>query len=379
MCIGTIIQYPKIPQFYGAPTYPLLRDIAYPTFELLLDEQEVPYTLNKSDKTLTIHGCAPIMFRTMEKPERIIGFEVGDFFLDEWDTLPKEKAMEVWRRCLSRARVKYPDGRWNRGRVATTPEGYRACYELFDKDVDEHFNIIRAPTYSNPHLPPTYLENLRSQYPPQLIDAYIEGKFVNLLFGTVYRSYSRKLNDSKETIRPSEPIYIGMDFNVGKMHAIVGVLRDGRPHVVSELTGIQDTPAMIFAIKERFYGHHITIYPDASSSARHTNDASQSDLRLLKEANFVVKANRKNPLIKDRVLAVNGMFCNSENDRALMINIQKCPVTTDAIESQSYDANGDPDKSSGYDHPCDALGYWIVKEWPIVRPNAMIAVAAGSY
>ena len=52
-----------------------------------------------------------------------------------------------------------------------------------------------------------------------------------------------------------EPLYIGMDFNVGKMAAITHVKRaDGRPRAVDELIDGFDTPDMIRRIKERYRG-----------------------------------------------------------------------------------------------------------------------------
>ena len=70
-----------------------------------------------------------------------------------------------------------------------------------------------------------------------------------------------------------EPIYIGMDFNVGKMAGIVHVLRLGLPCAVTEIINAYDTPDMIRIIKERFWLYdgndyrkvrEIYIYPDAS-------------------------------------------------------------------------------------------------------------------
>src|SRR5690554_7216264 len=53
------------------------------------------------------------------------------------------------------------------------------------------------------------------------------------------------------TMKPGEPLYIGMDFNVGKMAAVVHVKRDGLPRAVDEIIDGYDTPDMIRRIKER--------------------------------------------------------------------------------------------------------------------------------
>jgi hypothetical protein len=67
-----------------------------------------------------------------------------------------------------------------------------------------------------------------------------------------------------------------MDFNVGKMAAIVHVLRNGEPRAVRELMKVYDTPAMIKRIRKssgatgRRYvaSRQIYIYPDASGDSR---------------------------------------------------------------------------------------------------------------
>lgn len=72
--------------------------------------------------------------------------------------------------------------------------------------------------------------------------AYLRGQFTNLTSGTVYHQFDRKLNNCEEVEQPGEPIYIGMDFNVGKMAGIVHVLRLGLPCAVTEIINAYDTP-----------------------------------------------------------------------------------------------------------------------------------------
>ncbi|MGX8842311.1 terminase, partial [Klebsiella quasipneumoniae] len=43
-------------------------------------------------------------------------------------------------------------------------------------------------------------------------------------------------------------------------------------------------------------------------------------------------------------------------------------------EQQVWDKNGEPDKKSDNDHPNDGAGYFIVKQFPIVRPAFSISL-----
>jgi hypothetical protein len=214
---------------------------------------------------------------------------------------------------------------------------------------------------------------LRATYPEQLIDAYIDGEFVNLTSGTVYYAYKRQRNGSRETIQPGETLYIGQDFNVGKMASTIYVQRGRVWHAVAELKDMFDTPDVIRAITERWKanGHHIVMYPDASGKNRKSNNASTSDIAQLQQAGFEIRARSSNPAVKDRVAAVNKAL----ESGMLMINEQACPVTARCLEQQAYDKNGEPNKSSGNDHQNDATGYPIAYEMPIVKPVINIPVS----
>jgi len=72
--------------------------------------------------------------------------------------------------------------------------------------------------------------------------------------------------------------------------------------------------------------------------------------------------------VKDRINAMNAMFCNAEQARRYRVNADRCPTYADNLEQQIWDKNGEPDKKQGNDHSNDAGGYFIHKEYPIVKP-----------
>ena len=353
------------------PTYDLIRMIAWPRFEAFLSNANIPYKLHKSPiNQISVAGYGNIFFRSMDNPTRIVGYEHADADIDELDTLKKDDAAYVWRQVIARNRQKKPTGQNTVG-VTTTPEGFRFVYETWKKEAKPGYEIIQAPTRSNPYLPDGYIESLQDIYPAQLLSAYLEGNFVNLTSGTVYASYNRTAHDSKETIKPGEPLFIGCDFNVTKQAATVYVQRDGGRvwHAVNELVNMYDTPEMVRIIQGRWQsqGHKIYIYPDASGGSRKSVNASISDIALLELAAFVVRSKPSNPAVKDRVMSTNAAF---EAGR-LRVNATACPNVATCFEQQSY-KNGEPDKSSGDDHQNDASTYPIVYEMPIVKPAANI-------
>lgn len=350
---------------YYLPTYSLIEDIAFRRFPELLERKGYAYTLNKSSAYIEFPKGDRIIFRSMERPERIVGYEVAHSIADELDTLPTEKARDVWNKIIARNRQKCE--MVNTVAVVTTPEGFRFVYERWQKNPSKGYVMYKAKTLDNSaNLPDGYIENLRNSYPSNLLSAYLDGEFVNLTAGSVYHEFDRQLNGTQETINKSEPLHIGMDFNVGNMSASIWVMRQNIPYAVDEITQAYDTPQMIQIIKDRYQGHSIYVYPDASGNARKTNNASVSDISLLRQAGFTVLVNSVNPAVKDRILSVNGMIY-SNNERKLFVNSDRCPALTEALEKQSYDKNGEPDKTSGFDHIVDAAGYVIAYKFPIKK------------
>jgi len=356
---------------YYLPSYPLMRTIAYPRFQESLDNLGVPYDLNKQEHVLRVNG-RQIIFRTMENPDSIVGYEVGDSLVDELDTLPAKKAENAWNKIIARNRQKKDNGSANTVAVGTTPEGFRFVYEKWAKNRTESYELIKAPTYSNPHLPDGYIDALRESYPSNLLDAYIEGEFVNLTSGSVYVNFDRELNQTDIVQTDRETLHIGLDFNVGNMAAAVHVMRDNKVYAVDEISKGRDTPEVISIIKERFPTNPVIVYPDASGGSTSSTNAAQSDLTLLRNAGFQVNAPRANGRVRDRIAAVNMALCNNDGQRLYYVNIEKCPNIALCLEQQAYDKNGEPDKASGFDHMNDAVGYFVVRKLPIKRDRPVL-------
>ena len=378
MCQG-FWSHPKVNQGYFAPTYPQIRDIFYPTIEEVSHGMGLKIKINQSNKEVHFYSGrvyrGTTICRSLNHPETIVGFKIGQGLIDELDIMAIDKAEQAWNKVIARMRYKV-DGLRNGLDVTTTPEGFRFVYKRFQEEVRKRkelramYGMVQASTYENEkNLPDDYIQSLVESYPSQLIEAYLMGKFVNLTSGSVYREFDRALNHSNESINTAakEPLHTGMDFNVGRMAAIVHVLRGQMPVAVEEKTAVFDTPAMIKSIKDSYPAHPILVYPDASGDSRKTVNASASDLSLLRSAGFSVLNNAANPYVRDRVLAMNAMICLN-GVRRYKVNTDKCPLYTEALEKQVYDKNGEPDKSSNLDHPVDAGGYFIAYKYPIASP-----------
>lgn len=379
-CASQVLHYlehPGVNQGYFAPTYPQIRDIFYPTIEevayafgidvdIKVGNHEVIFTRNGKHFGTTI--C-----RSMDKPGSIVGFKIGRALIDELDTMTCSKAEMAWRKIIARLRHNAP-GVKNGADITTTPEGFAFAHKLFVENVEKNpslstnYGFVQASTLENKaNLNDDYISSLTEAYTEELVKAYINGEFVNLTSGTVYKSFTRKKNLSSETIKAGEALHIGMDFNVMHMSARIFVVRGDHWHCVDELDDVFDTPEMIKIIKERYPNRAIFVYPDATGRAREANNASVSDISLLEKARFVVRANSRNPAVKDRVAAVNKRF-----EIGMLSVHPSCSTTISCLEKQAYDKNGQPGKDGGYDHGNDAFGYPIAYKFPVSRPMSQM-------
>ncbi|NWD44182.1 terminase large subunit domain-containing protein [Pseudomonas yamanorum] len=387
-------EWPRINAGYFAPTYAQIRDIFYPTMEEVAHDWGLRTEINQSNHEVHVYSGrqyrGTVICRSMEKPQTIVGFKIGHALVDELDVMSLVKAQQAWRKIIARMRYNAP-GLRNGVDVTTTPEGYKFVYQQFLKQVRDKpslggmYGLVQASTFDNElNLPPDYIQSLMESYPPQLILAYLNGQFVNLTSGSIYHSYDRKLNSCFDTVQPGEPLFIGMDFNVGKMAAITHVKRgEGLPRAADELVDGYDTPDMIRRIKERYWQHdgnefrktcEIRIYPDASGGSRKSVNASETDIAILRQAGFSVIAPAANPPVKDRINSMNAMFCNAQGERRYLVNPFTCPTYADGLEQQVWAPNGEPDKTAGVDHANDAGGYFIHHDYPIIKPMTHIPV-----
>lgn len=373
------LRHPKVNQGYFSPTYSMIRDIYFPTIEEVAGTMGLNVAIREGNHEVDFYSGrtyrGTTLCRSMDHPASIVGFKIGHATIDELDTLTLRKAEDAWRKIIARMR---DNNTTNNGiDVMTTPEGFRFTHKMFvqlvtdNPELKNNYGLIQASTYDNEaNLPPDYIPSLKEIYPAELIEAYINGQFVNLTSGTVYRSFNRERCNSTEEIIEREPLFIGQDFNVQRMCSAIFVQRPGGFVCAAELKDVFDTPALIAMLQEKYAGHRIIIYPDASAASRKTVDASKSDIALLQNAGFDIRVNSRNPMVKDRVLATNKALETGK----IKVNTKNCPTVTRCLEQQSYDTNGEPDKSAGFDHMNDAFSYFATYEFPIIKPMTKVRI-----
>lgn len=382
--LSTVIQYPTMNFLYCAPTLSLVRDIFYPLMGELLSDIGMKYTINRSENIVFVEGHGQIFCRSMERPELLVGFSVGDALLDEWDLITIERGTQVLNKVSSRMRQRFPDGKKNQIYVTTTPEGFKQTYINFKKKPLKDSLLLRASTHSNAkNLPDDYIQSLMDQYPKELIEAYLDGKFVNLTSGSVYYSFRRENSkagmddscDCTSVYRDGETLHCGIDFNVLDCSVTIGVKRMVKQqgaldkeelHIIDGLYHLNDTDEIAEVLRNKYPRSPIYVYPDSSGSSTSSKSANKSDFTILKKAGLHIRAKSKNPLIKERVASVNGALQHHK----VRINVSNCKELVESLEQQVYNQNtGQPAKliNSSIDDINDSLGYLVYYIYPISR------------
>lgn len=367
-----MLDNPGINTLYTMPTYDLLKLRAIPGVLDDLNMLGLKYSLNKSDYAVSIKGMGTIFFRSYDNADRLIAFEVAHSVADELDVLTKEQANLVWRKISERTRQ--PSKLPNSIAAVTTPDqGYSGfVYDRWVTRADDSTELIKASTLSNPYLPDGYVDQIRANYDAALAEMYINGEFVSLTANKVYHYFSRDTHGTDMIIEPGDRLHIGLDFNIGGCCAVVFVLDDEGPVAVDEFVS-HDTRDFINNVKVRYGNHDVTVYPDASGRAGRTN-ATMSDIGLIEQAGLRVEAPAKNPYVRDRINAVNSLLSH----RRLAVNIEKCPKTTQAMETQGYNDKGEPEKFNTHpaiDDWADSLGYCMHRLFPVNRPVINIPIS----
>lgn len=343
------------------PTYQMVLDVWVRSFDEFLDRFGIDFDYRASPQpeyTLHLpHGQCTILCRTLEAVNRIRGTNLAFALADEIDTSKFELAQKGAEMILARLR----GGTSPQFALASTPEGYGFMWNTFDQKAGADRHLIRAKTQDNPHLPPGFIDSLYANYPPQLLAAYLQGQFTALDKTTVYSYFDRDVHWSDEELRPDDMIYAGCDFNVGTCFIEICIRRGDVYHFIDEYH-VKDTPTIATRLKEQ-YAQHIergllTVVPDAASKHRTTTNASESDLAILKRSGLRIKVQNANPLVEDRVNAVQMLLLNNR----LRVH-PSCKYLIRALETQTYNQKGTPDKSgTGLDDksgPVDAMGYVI--------------------
>jgi len=342
--------------WYIAPTYGSAKEIAWNMLIQTIPEEYIAKT-NETSLTIKLINGSTIALKGAEKPNNLRGRALDFVVLDEFADMRPETWSEVIRPSLS--------DRQGSCIFIGTPKGRNHFYDIWADALTgkDNWESFQYTTIDGGNVPPDEIEQAKNDLDIRTFNQEYCAEFVTYS-GLIYYAFSRELSvvnvdDNGGTL------HIGMDFNIDPMSAVV-CLRHGQDlQIIDELVLYgSNTDEVVAEIKDRYPNRSIIIYPDPASRQRKTSAGGRTDLSILQNAGFSVKAKKAHPLIRDRINAVNSRLLSGDGERHLFVS-PKCKQTIKSLERQTYKEGTSIPNKDGTDHMNDALGYLVEYLFPI--------------
>ena len=358
--IARVARYPHKRIFYIAPSYRQAKQIIWQDLREQMYARRWVRRVNESDLTIELVNGSRISLRSADNPDSMRGVSLDFAVLDECAFMSAETWTQVIRPTLS--------DRQGGALFISTPQGMgNWFYDLWLKaSSTPDWSSFQFTTLEGGNVPASEIEAARRDLDLKTFEAEYEAKFTstnnNIFYAFAPDNVVAWTGESKDLI-------IGMDFNVGKMCASIGVQTRTGIHITDEIVLINsNTDEMCQEIQNRYPGARVTVFPDPAGSARKTSAVGRTDHMIIQGYGFTVKAPRAHPAVKDRNNAVNRLLCDATGERNLSID-PKCRETITCLSKHAYKPGSNiPDKDSGYDHMTDAVAYMVNYLYPIRRP-----------
>ncbi len=343
--------------WYVAPTYGSAKEIAWDMLIHTIPQEYISRT-NESSLMLRLINGSVISLKGAEKPNNLRGRALDFVVLDEFADMRPEAWFEVIRPSLS--------DRQGSAVFIGTPKGRNHFYDLWAKGVDgaNDWSSFQYTTLAGGNVSESEIQAARGDLDERTFNQEYCAEFVTYS-GLLYYAFSRELSVSDYS-EDNAPLHVGMDFNLDPMSAVICIRKGEKLYAIDEIVMYgSNTDEMVAELKNRYPNRQIIIYPDPASRQRRTSAGGRTDLSILQNAGFSVKAKNSHALVRDRVNAVNSRLLSSNGDRNLFVS-PRCKQTIKSLERQTYkEGTSIPNKDNGFDHMNDALGYLVEYLFPV--------------
>ena len=347
--------------WYVAPTYKMARQIVWRKLKNKLQDLNWVAKTNETELTIILVNGSTIALKGADNYDSLRGVGLDFIVLDEFADIDPMAWYETLRPTLS-----------DKGGGALfigTPKGIgNWAYEIYQNSLDNNtWKSWSFTTIDGGRVPEAEIESAKRDLDERTFRQEYLATF-ETFSGRIYYAFDRASNTRKYSGTTPEAVYVGMDFNIDPCSCVVAVRQGDTLHIIDEVRLFSsNTQEMVQELKQRFPKSKIWVYPDPAGNQRKTSAGGATDITILANAGFVVKAPRSHTPVRDRINAVNSRLCDTIGIRRLFID-PKCKYTIEGLERQTYkEGSSQPDKDSGYDHMNDALGYMVDYLFPVRR------------
>lgn len=372
LSIRELCKFARIPDrevYYVAPTYRQARQIVWKKLKRKLLDLRWAKKINETELSIQLKNNSTISLKGADNADSLRGVGLDFVVLDEFSDIDPDAWYEVLRPALS--------DKQGAALFIGTPKGKSNwSYELFClKEDNPDWTSFQYTTIDGGNVKPEEIESARRDLDERTFRQEYLATFETYA-GRIYYAFERE-NNVKELVELDlSVLYIGIDFNIDPMSAVIAVRKGNELYVIDEIRMFSsNTSELVSEIQSRYGKSKIWCYPDPAARQRKTSAAGATDLTILQNAGFVVKAPNSHTPVRDRINAVNSRLRDSTGVRHLFIS-PKCKYTIEGLERHTYkEGTTQPDKDSGYDHMMDALGYMVDYLFPVRRdvdPSTLI-------
>lgn len=353
-------RYPNTKCMYVAPSYRMAKQIVWEDLKKLLLEKNWAKKINESELTVTLVNNSQIFLRSADNPDSIRGIGLDYVVLDEAADIPKLE--DTWQAVI---RPTLSD-RQGSAMIISSPKGKGHLYELYNNA--KHLNDWHSWQYTTEQgglVAKEELEQARQDLDERTYKQEYQAEFVDYS-GVIYYAFSEHNIKELQFDLGQIPIHVGIDFNVDPGCAVIGMQHRDGLHIFDELEiWGTDTAEMTREIQLRYPNRTVFAYPDASGAQRRTSAGGITDHIILKNAGFKLKVGSQNPAVKDRIASVNSA-CKSIDGKTKLTVHPKCKKVINALRKHTYkEGSRQPEKDTGLDHFCDAVGYLVNNVYPV--------------
>ena len=322
--------------------------------------------INEAELSIVLKNNSKICLKGADGAgfENLRGAKLNFLVLDEAANIPPQAWSEVLRPSLADTKGK--------ALFIGTPKGVgNFLYDLYQEGLDttnDSWSSHTFTTIQGTFVDQKEIEEAKRDLDKKTFEQEFEATFVTYS-GLVYYGFKRSENVKElRFTTPQKMIHISIDLNIDPMSAVCFVIDNNKIIVIDEIEMYgSNTDELVNEIYSRFPGTKIFAYPDPSAKARKSSSGGRTDLSILANAGFIVKAPNRHMPVRDRINSVNSKLCNGKGERGILIH-PKCKKLISCLERQIYKpGTSQPDKDSGHDHMNDALGYGVSYLFPITR------------
>jgi hypothetical protein len=321
---------------------------------------------NESELTIRLVNGSQICLKSAEQGDNLRGESLDAVLIDEFCDIDLD---EIWLQII---RPSLSDKKGSAMFTGTPKAGNQAARDLYDNHLTKkNWASFTYTTAEGGFVDAEEIAQAREDLSPKVFRQEYEASWENFS-GVIFNEFGEhNIQEVREPVE-HEVVYIGMDFNVTPMSAVIGRQTKIGLEIYDEIyLDNSNTTEMIDEIRTRYPRNPIVVWPDPAGVQRKSSANGNTDIKLLELAGFQTRYHRQHPLVRDRINCGNSLFFKRADGSTRFTIDPACKKTITSLKNWAYKPESTtPTKDSGFDHGCDALTYMIQFLFPINKPVA---------